>query len=151
MNHTSADSPSDLDRHLSGFLGYEMKRALAVLQADLTRVLGALGLRAVSFSALSVIVQTPGLTQSALADALQIERSNLVTLIDELAGRNLIMRAPVAGDRRRHALMPTAEGQNLAREASAAVEAHENRLFAGLTAEERHELQRLLTKFRRTA
>ncbi|QYZ69615.1 MarR family winged helix-turn-helix transcriptional regulator [Neotabrizicola shimadae] len=151
MTQTHTDRIDDLDQDLSVFLGYEMKRALSLIQADLARVLGELGLRAVSFSALTVIVQTPGLTQSALADALQIERSNLVTLIDELSERNLIVRAPVAGDRRRHALMPTAEGQRLARVAGAAVAAHEDRLFAGLTEEERRELQRLLAKFRRTA
>ena len=102
-------------------------------------------LRAVSFSALSIIVGELGLTQTQLADALQIERSNLVTIIDELAGRNLIIRAPVAQDRRRHALMPTTAGKQLA-----AAE-HERRLFACLTESERIELHRIQRKFRKEA
>lgn len=136
------------DRHLSGYIGYAMKRALSIVQADLARTLAQYELRAVSFSALSIIVSQPGLMQSQLADALQIERSNLVTIIDELAGRNLIIRAPVAHDRRRHALMPTAAGRQLAHAAQASAAEHEQRLFACLTEPERTELLRLLRKFR---
>ncbi|NBZ89157.1 MarR family winged helix-turn-helix transcriptional regulator [Stagnihabitans tardus] len=145
------ETPSDagqVDTPLAEFIGYAMKRALSIVQADLSRVLGGFGLRAVSFSALSIVVAQPGLTQTQLADALQIERSNLVTILDELSGRGLIIRAPVAQDRRRHALMATAEGQTLAQAAQTAVKTHERALFSCLTPEEQHELKRLLTKFR---
>ena len=140
-----------VDTHLSDLIGYAMKRALSVVQADLSRVLSGFGLRAVSFSALSIVVAQPALTQTQLADALQIERSNLVTILDELSDRGLIIRAPVAQDRRRHALMATAAGKALAEAALAAVEAHENRLFACLSEPERRELKRLLTKVRHAA
>jgi DNA-binding MarR family transcriptional regulator len=142
---------AELDQQLSGFIGYGMKRALSIVQADFARTLSQYGLRAVSFSALSIIVGEPGLTQTQLADALQIERSNLVTIIDELAGRDLIIRAPVAEDRRRHALMPTRAGTELAAVAQASVKAHEERLFSCLTEGERKELQRILRKFRQEA
>jgi len=142
---------SETDRHLSTFIGYAMKRALSIVQADFARTLAEYDLRAVSFSALSIIVGEPGLTQTQLADALQIERSNLVTIIDELAGRNLIIRAPVAQDRRRHALMPTTAGKQLAAAAQASVMGHERRLFACLTEDERAELHRILRKFRKEA
>lgn len=140
----------DTDRHLSSFIGYAMKRALSIVQADFAKTLAEYNLRAVSFSALSIIVGEPGLTQTQLADTLQIERSNLVSIIDELTGRNLIIRAPVAQDRRRHALMPTTAGKELARVAQAAAADHERRLFACLTAAERAELHRLLRKFRKS-
>jgi DNA-binding MarR family transcriptional regulator len=142
---------AEADSHLSGYIGYGMKRALSIVQADLARVLTGFDLRAVSFSALSIIVGEPGLTQTQLADTLQIERSNLVTIIDELAGRGLIIRAPVAHDRRRHALMPTAAGRKLAAEAQRSVAEHERDLFGCLTAAERAELQRILKKFRQSA
>ena len=101
---SAISAAQETDRHLSAFIGYAMKRALSIVQADFASALSDYDLRAVSFSALSIIVGEPGLTQTQLADALQIERSNLVTIIDELAGRGLIIRAPVAQDRRRHAL-----------------------------------------------
>ena len=128
-----------------------MKRAYSIVQADFARALSEYDLRPVSFSALSIIVGEPGLTQTQLADALQIERSNLVTIIDELAGRHLIIRAPVAQDRRRHALMPTTAGQQLAAAAQARAAEHEKQIFACLTAQERDEMLHILRKFRRMA
>lgn len=138
-----------IDSNLTSFTGYSIKRTLSIILADLTEVLKNYDLRAVSFSALLIIVAQPGLTQTQLAEALQIERSNLVTILDELSGRNLIIRAPVAHDRRRHALMPTSAGKKLAAAAHADVVAHEERLFGTLTATEHTELRRILTKFRR--
>ena len=145
---TASKPEADLDSPLTGFMGYAMKRALSIIQADLARVLSDFGLRAVSFSALAIITHRPGLTQTQLADALQIERSNLVTILDDLAGRGLILRAPVAQDRRRHALMPTELGKSLAAAAQQQVIAHEQALFSGLTSAEMHELHRILLKFR---
>ena len=139
------------DGQLSGFIGYSLKRALSIVQADLAQVLADFDLRAVSFSALTIIAEQPGLTQTQLAEALWIEKSNLVFILDELMARGLILRAPVAHDRRRHALMPTVAGQSLAQELRAKVQAHEQRLFAALTGAEQAELQRLLQKFRATA
>ena len=140
--------PGDADADLRGYIGYNLKRTLSLVQADLSQVLGALGLRAVSFSALSVVVRNPGINQTQLAEALKIERSNLVQLIDELSARGLLARTPVPGDRRRHALMATAEGQALLDRAEAAVAGHEARVFAMLDAGEKAMLLALLRKIR---
>ena len=144
MTDVIDQTEAHLDAPLNGYLGYGLKRALSIVQGDLARVLARHDLRAVSFSALSIIVQKVGLTQTQLADALQIERSNLVTILDELMGRGLILRAPVPQDRRRHALMPTAKGITLAKAAQADVQQHEAQVFSVLSAGEKAELQRLL-------
>ena len=136
----------DPDAGLSQFMGYNMKRALSVVQADLTPVLAEFGLRAVSYSALLVIVRTPGISQSDLADALHIEKSNLVQLIDDLAQRGLVTRSAVPGDRRRHALIPAEAGIALAKVATSAVQAHEDRVFAALSMVERATLVHLLRR-----
>lgn len=143
---TTREEPED--RALKDLLGYNIKRVLSLVQTDLSRVLGEFQLRAVSFSALSVVVQSPGINQTELAEVLKIERSNLVQIIDELAGRKLIARTPVPGDRRRHALMPTVDGQTLQAAAQAAVMDHEDRVFQMLTDNERADLLRLLRKVR---
>lgn len=140
------DAPTD--GRLSAFLGYNLKRALSVVQADLAQALAQFQLRATSFSALLIVVERPGINQTELAEALMIERSNLVQIIDSLAGRGLIERTPFPGDRRRHALMPTAEGEKLAEQARAVVSDHEDRVFGMLTPRERTDLHRLLTKVR---
>lgn len=139
---------ANADEDLNNFIGYNLKRVYSLLNADLIRVLAEFGLRAVTFSTLSVVVARPGLNQTQLASILVIERSNLVQIIDDLATRKLIERAPVAGDRRRHALLPTSEGQALLSRAQKVVVDHEERMFASLHAEERATLLNLLQKIR---
>lgn len=145
---TEAETATPADTDLTGFIGYNLKRVLSLVQADLAQVLGALDLRAVSFSALSIVVRNPGINQTQLAEALKIERSNLVQLIDELSGRALLARTPVAADRRRYALMPTTTGKALCARAEAAVKEHETRVFAMLDDAEKAALLSLLRKIR---
>lgn len=145
---TTAEEALPADADLTSFIGYNLKRALSLVQADLVQVLGTMDLRAVSFSALSIVVRNPGINQTQLAEALKIERSNLVQLIDELSGRALLARTPVAGDRRRYALMPTMAGKTLCARAEAAVADHEARVFSMLDAEEKATLLAILRKIR---
>ena len=137
-----------IETPLEGLLGYAMKRALSVVQADLAITLAPFDLRATSFSALMVVVERPGITQTDLAEALAIERSNLVQIVDELCSVGRIARTPFQGDRRRHALMPTPKGLAVAAQAGAAVAAHEARVFGGLTGAECKVLGKLLAKVR---
>ncbi|WP_306735514.1 MarR family winged helix-turn-helix transcriptional regulator [Marimonas arenosa] len=126
------------DATLRGFLGYHIKRAMAVLQADLNKVLKPFGLRMVTYSALVTIVDNPGLRQAQLADALAIERPNLVVILDELEGAGLITRDKVPSDRRAYALNPTLKGRRLAEQATAANRADEARLLQGLAPADRN-------------
>lgn len=120
------------DATLREFLGYHIKRTMNVVQADLARTLRPFRLRMVTYSALVLIVDNPGLRQSQLAAAMDIERPNLVVIIDELEGRGLILREKVPTDRRAYALVPTLSGRQLCTRAVAAVKGHEERLLRGL-------------------
>lgn len=152
MTNSARQSDSDdtfpADSELTGYIGYNLKRVLSLVHADLTQVLGALDLRVVSFSVLSIVVRNPGINQTQLADALKIERSNLVQLIDELSAKSLLARTPVAGDRRRYALMPTTTGKGLFAKAEKAVAEHEARVFSMLDGAEKANLIALLRKVR---
>jgi len=117
--------PSDLD----GFIGYHMKRAYVTLSTDFRRALGEDGFAPRVFSAMSLIVQFPNITQSELARKLGIERSGLVAIIDELEQRSFVRRQPVPGDR---------------------VHDHENQLLSHMTTAEKATLVSLLQKIRKT-
>lgn len=145
---SESEDASHVDNELTGYIGYNLKRVLSLVHADLTQVLATLDLRVVSFSVLSIVVRNPGINQTQLAEALKIERSNLVQLIDELSGKSLLARTPVAGDRRRYALMPTTTGKALYAKAEKAVAAHEARIFAMLDGDEQAKLIALLRKVR---
>ena len=114
---------------LRQFAGYHMKRAFNVVQADLNQTLKPFELRMITYTALLLIVENPGLRQSQLADAMDIERPNLVVIIDELERRDLIVRDRVPSDRRAYALQATLAGRRLCQKAVAAVQGHEQRMF----------------------
>ncbi|MDU8943128.1 MarR family winged helix-turn-helix transcriptional regulator [Ovoidimarina sediminis] len=132
------------DAALRRFTGYGMKRAFNAIQADVNRTLKPHGLRMVTFSALSVIGENPGLSQAQLADALSIERPNIVMLIDELEAAGLVLRERHAADRRAYALALTGEGRRRLARADRAVRAHDARMTAGLSTEDRARLMEML-------
>lgn len=145
------DSPVASDARLRGFIGYGLKRAFLPVQEDLADVLMPLGLRMTTFSALGVVMGSPGLSQSQLAELLKIRRSGAVVVVDELERAGAITRQRVQSDRRAYALHATPDGAALWTRAEAAVTAHEARLFDDLTAPEQETLRALLSKAARSA
>lgn len=133
---------------LNDLIGYNLKRAYMVVQADFRETLGKGGLTARVFSALTLVVEQPGITQSDLARALRIERSGLVAIVDELEEKKLLKRVSVPGNRRVQPLRPTAAGKKVFRSVLQTVRGHEDRLFSVLAPEEQVQLLTLLKKFR---
>lgn len=123
------------DSTLRSLYGYQIKRAFNVIQSDLNRTLKPFELRMITYTALVLIVDNPGLRQSQLAAAMDVERPNLVVIIDELERRELIVRDKLPSDRRAYALKATLAGRQLYEKAVAAVQAHEDRLVQGITPE----------------
>jgi DNA-binding MarR family transcriptional regulator len=120
------------DATLRGFVGYGLKRAFNAVQAEVNATLAPFGLRMVTYSALSVIRDAPGITAAGLADVLGLERPNLVLVLDDLERAGLITRTRAKADRRAYELRATVEGRKIATRATAALADHDARLTAGL-------------------
>jgi len=144
MTGTAKPQASDLE----ALIGYNLKRAYVIVDSDFRAALGPDGLSPGAFTALSLCVAQPGLTASALAGQMGIERSGLVAIVDRLEARGWLARTPVPGDRRAQALAPTNAGQTAYNQALKAVRAHEDRVFAALTEEEKETLLALLNRVR---
>ena len=86
--------------------------------------------------------------QSFAADTLGIERPNFVAIVEELERRGLITRTRDLDDRRAYCLNATSAGLALADQAVKACQAHEEKLFGQLSAEDRAQLDRILRQFR---
>lgn len=144
------DAPITMDEttSLEEFVGYNLKRAYMIIQSDFRTVQGDSGLAPRVFSALSLVVEHPNVTQSKLARQLGIERSGLVAIIDELEERGFLKRTTVPGDRRVQALVATDAGREAQREARAAILAHEDGLLSDLSEGEKATLITLLRKIR---
>ncbi len=128
-----------------------MKRAFNGVQTDVNAALAPFGLRMLTFSVLVIIADNPGLRQSQLADALSIERPNLVVVIDELEQKGLIVRNRSETDRRAYALHVTLAGGHLRKQADMAVQMHEARMTRLMSEDERVLLIDLLSRVERAA
>lgn len=133
---------------IEGLLGYNLKRAYMIVRDDFRRQVEQSILSPRALSVLTLIIETPRLTQSEVARRLGIERSGLVAIIDDLEGRGLAERAAVPGDRRSQALIATAQGCKLHARTMERVHAHEQDLLSPLDPAEQAQFLALLRKFR---
>ena len=140
-------APSGLDLSpLPSFVGYMLRRAQMLVFDDFIRAMTPLGLRPASFSVLTLIDANPGATQSAVSEALGLQRTNLVAIIDALEQRGLARREPAKNDRRSHALFISERGKRLLRQAVDVQAEHETRILRRLAPKERTQLLGLLHK-----
>lgn len=134
---------------LPELVGYHLRRAQVAVFADFAASIGRHGLTPGQFGVLELIRANEGLNQSELGQAMGVDRSTVVAVIDRLEGRGLVERAPAPGDRRAHALRLTEAGGALLARLEPLVRGHEARLLAGIPRAERAGLVRLLGRIRR--
>jgi DNA-binding MarR family transcriptional regulator len=103
-----------------------------------------LGLRARHLVALTVLRDHGGSTQQALSTTLQIDRTNLVGLLNELEADGLIARRRSAEDRRRHIVELTDAGARRLAKAEFALAAAEDEVLSALDSQQRETLYGLL-------
>lgn len=138
------NSPVVSDENLRQFLGYNMKRAFLLVREDMTRAIEPLGLRMMTFSALAIVVENPDISQTQLSQALNLDRSGMVVLVDDLESADLISRNRVPGNRRAYALRATLKGQRVWKKADASVREHERKMFAEFGTDELERMRTIL-------
>ena len=123
---------------------------LAGLGRDITarvrRAIRPLGLGAQQFLVLQQLQMLGETSQVELADALGIDRSNLVTLVNELCDQGLMERTRDDADRRRYVLRLSRKGAQLLRRTEGAIAATEDELLGSLDQEQREQLYTLLRR-----
>jgi len=138
--HTSAEPPVT---EFAGQLFFRLWRAAHVRAAD---VLGTVGLTPALFGLLNVIGTREGAIQQELGAAMGIDRTTMVSLIDQLESADLAKRTPSATDRRARVIEITPEGRRLLERCRRMIGDTEDEVLAGLTLEERLELLRLMRR-----
>jgi len=122
---------------LTGLVGYGLRRAQAVVFSDFLNSVGKLGVSPGQFGVLVLIKENAGLSQSALAKALGIERSTMVAVIDRLESQGWVARVTSETDRRSYALKLTTSGAKLLARVTPKVRAHERQIAARLSEQEK--------------
>jgi DNA-binding MarR family transcriptional regulator len=108
--------------------------------------LAPVGLRPRHLIALTVLRDHGGSTQQALSTTLQIDRTNLVGLLNDLEGEGLIARRRSPEDRRRHIVELTDAGARRLAKAEFALAAVEEEVLSALDHDEREQLYGLLQR-----
>ncbi len=98
---------------LNTSLGYVLRQAQLRVFQEFDHFFEALDIKPAQFSTLEIIHKNPGLRQSTLAQALSIQRPNMVGMLDKLEKRGLIQRKTSTNDLRAHALHLTTKGEKL--------------------------------------
>lgn len=129
---------------LPELVGYELRRAQIRVFQDITQTLSGPDLTPGHFGILVLLSHNPGITQTALAKAVGIERSTLGEVVEKLEARGLVTRNPALDDRRSYAVSLSPQGERLLGTVIPLVRAHEDKITHGLSAKERKILLNLL-------
>jgi DNA-binding MarR family transcriptional regulator len=128
---------------LPGLLGYRLRLAQQTVFRDFAKSVAELSPGRVGI--LLLIDANAGVTQSALAQAVGLDRSTMVGLVDKLEERGLVERRR-GEDRRTNELWLTHSGRTPVVHLKKRIAMHERRVAARLTGAERSELIALLEK-----
>ncbi len=129
---------------LSGYTGYQLRRAQLALFAHFARAFADLDLNPAQFSLLVIIDAYPGIVQSRAGAMLGIHKANFVPFVGKLQRRGLLVRIPLDG--RTNGLRLTAKGRGLLRRARRAVDTHEAAVTRTLSVSEKRLLFSILRR-----
>ena len=122
---------------LLGRLGFSVKK-------QAVQELEEAGYSPYDYSVLALAAEGACKTQGTIADALGLDRGQLVGMLDELEERGLLERKRDRDDRRRHLIVLTPEGKRQLSRLRSIVKRIEDQFFAPLEPEEREQLHQLL-------
>lgn len=127
----------------SGFL---LVRLAMGFKARAVAELEAVGFSQYHYSVLAVLGEQPRKTQATIADALGVDPSQLVGILDGLEERGLVERQRDPSDRRRHVVSLTSKGRAQLVRLRKLIDQLEDELFTPLDAESRRTFHELLLR-----
>ncbi|MCC5882632.1 MAG: MarR family transcriptional regulator [Halomonas sp.] len=131
---------------LQSRLGYKLRRAQLVYFDVFFEACAQEGITPGLFSILAIIYHNPGLTQSAVSTALNVDRSAMVAAIDKLESMEVVERRKSKNDRRSYALYLTDKGKAFTERLNEKVSAGEDRFDKFMKEGEREWLLDLLDR-----
>jgi DNA-binding MarR family transcriptional regulator len=116
-----------MDDVLANVPGYALRRASTAMLLEFSALLQPLGLRPTEASILVLITANPKITQSALGQAIGVQRANMTPLIARLEECGYLARIEVDG--RSFGLDLTPSGAQISVQAQEAIATHQQRIF----------------------
>jgi DNA-binding MarR family transcriptional regulator len=125
-------------------LGYLLKHVQLRFFELGAAALEPLGINGREATVLAAIAGGDPISQGEIARAMNVDRTTMVALIDDLQVKGLVRRRQDPDDRRRNTVELTATGSDTARQAQTAVEQAEHDFLRPLSAAETAQLKKLL-------
>ena len=125
-------------------LGFLLRHARAGLSAITEPALAVIDLNGRQFFVLAEIGEQGPVAQQRVSEALRVDRTTIVALVDELERKGLVERKRDPADRRAYAVEVTAKGRRTLERALRVVEAAEAEFTAPLAEADRAKLRELL-------
>ena len=133
-------------RELAASSGFLLARLGLGFKARAVARLEQAGFETYHYSVLAILDEGAHHTQATMADALALDPSRLVAVLDSLEARELVVRQRDPQDRRRHVVTITDAGRRQLDELRAIVRELEDEFLAPLDAERRATLHDLLER-----
>ena len=121
-------------------------RAAEVSHSLANEMLAEIALSARQAGILTLVTELEPMTQRALGDALRIDRTTMVALLDDLEDKGYVARQRHPRDRRAFLVHPTDSGRAAKIAAVRILDEQQRRFLAPLTPAEREQLAALLTR-----
>ena len=131
---------------LPHYYGYHLRMAQLADYADFARETGPDALSPGRFSLLTLLAHNPGITQSALSQAVGLDKSTLTPALDQLVRKGWVLRRKAANDKRSYALSLSRKGHGVLARLTQGVERHEANVANLLSPAEREQLVALLKR-----
>jgi DNA-binding MarR family transcriptional regulator len=127
-------------------LGFLLKHAQAGLASITEPALAVIDLDGRQFAVLAQIAERGPIAQQRISEALRVDRTTIVALVDELERKGLAERKRDPNDRRAYAVELTPKGQRTLERALTVVNAAESEFMASLSEADRARLRDLLSR-----
>ena len=144
-----AGEPAALPPSMRNRVPFLLFRASQVSLSLANQMLANIGLCARQAGILTMVTELEPMTQKALADALGIDRTTMVALLDDLEEKGHVARQRPPRDRRAFLVHPTDSGRAAKVTAVQILDEQQRQFLAPLTPAERRQLAALLTRLPR--
>ena len=139
-----SDAPLPLQDGLAPSINFRLRMAQILAYKSFEARVPDHGGAARYLGLLSIICANPGQPQHRLAEAVGLQRSSLVPILDKMEEAGILERRAVQGDRRANAVWATEHGQAVVADLTAQAQDIETLTLTGLSTQEVETLRGLL-------
>ncbi len=135
-----------MDPDDDGYIGYMLSDVARLIRTVFDRRVRDIGLTRAQWLVLTRVYRRPGVSQTELADMLEIDRASAGRMIDRMEKGGWVERRPDSADRRINRLHLTAEARRVHANMWAIAEATVDDALSPLSAQERASFTKLTAK-----